>query len=47
MVEIENPPLQGYCEPVCVSVFWSIIYIAPLFIFYIGDSAAIKYFFLI
>ena len=27
--------------------FWTIIYIAPLFIFYIGDSTAIKYFFLI
>ena len=28
-VEIENSPLQGYCEPVCVSIFWSIIDIAP------------------
>ena len=29
-VETGNSPLQGYGEPVCVSIFWSIINIAPL-----------------
>ena len=30
MHQIGNPLLQGYCDPVCVSVFWSIIYIATV-----------------